>query len=105
MTTETKYDTSRIKSLHLQQRSNRASTHFFASSFAHWYTATDLGELIRYMDRQKIDNVRPPYTVWFVPKAQGADYQIEDYAPQVPGARVVAVVHSASQLKEAAKTK
>ena len=63
--------------------------HFFLSSYATWVLTTPnrtLTQAVRMMNKEG-----NPYTIWYVPVAHDAGYEINFYAPQVDGA--VAVEH------------
>jgi len=54
--------------------------HYFASSVDSWFTDSDLYKVMQYMEKEKY-----PYAVFWVPLHEDADYQIENYQPQVNG--------------------
>jgi len=58
--------------------------HFFASSIAEWRVDTDPEKLISFFKRQGFD-----FSLWHVPVDVGVSYQIEFYAPQVEGAKLL----------------
>lgn len=60
--------------------------HFFVSSVAEWHVGVDPTELIARMKRTGF-----PFSLWVVPTAVDAPYQIEGFAPQVEGAKRIAL--------------
>lgn len=54
--------------------------HFFATSFCEWKADEDIREVIKYMEKQK-----NPYNLWMIPLEEKANYEIEDFTPQVEG--------------------
>jgi hypothetical protein len=58
--------------------------HFFGANYAEWRTSENINEVIDWFKKQR--NVKVPYTIWYVPTANGDNYPIEWYAPQVTGA-------------------
>ena len=67
-----------------------ANHHFFLSSVATWMTTgTDrsLTEAIRMMEKEKLT-----FTIWYVPVEPKTEYEINFFAPQVPGAHPVETV-------------
>lgn len=62
-----------------------APAHFYASSVARWEVSIDPAELV---DRMKMDTL--PFALWWVPVYISAPYEIAAFAPQVPGALIVA---------------
>ena len=55
--------------------------HFYSSSIAEWETNKDAGKLITSMRRRGFS-----FSLWYVPLDEDADYEIEQYRPQVKGA-------------------
>ena len=67
-----------------------ANHHFFLSSVATWMTTgTDrsLTEAIRMMEKEKLT-----FSIWYVPVEPTTEYEINFFAPQVPGAHHVEMV-------------
>lgn len=61
--------------------------HFFASSVFDWGITTDRRDLAGLIDiMTKFGN---DFTVWLVPCSHETHYDIEWYAPQVKGSRIV----------------
>jgi len=58
--------------------------HFYASSVCTWKTSEDIREVINHMESEGY-----VYSLWFVPMAADANYEIRWYAPQVDGAFVI----------------
>jgi len=54
--------------------------HYYASSVAEWRVDNDLEKLIKTMKKDRYG-----FIVWIVPANIEAHYQIQEYAPQVPG--------------------
>jgi hypothetical protein len=52
--------------------------HFFASSVAEWKTDTSIFDLIKTMDKAKLN-----YSLWYIPRPANAMYAIKMYTPQV----------------------
>ena len=63
----------------------RRAVHFFACSISDWWTDTDVLSAIERGQR-----LGSPFTVWFVPCGAGDSYQIEEYRPEVEGAKIIA---------------
>ena len=67
-----------------------ANHHFFLSSVARWMTTgpdRNLTEAIRMMGVDKLT-----FTIWYVPVEPTTEYEINFFAPQVPGAHPVETV-------------
>ena len=67
--------------------------HYYASSQVQWQTDTDLADLIKYMESDKMGKGKEPYpyAVWLVPVDQKDHYVIRRYAPVVAGATLIYV--------------
>jgi len=52
--------------------------HFFASSHYDWRINNDIRKLIKEMDKLK-----NPYALFYVPLSIDADYEINNYVPQI----------------------
>ena len=64
--------------------------HIYGSTLGLWATTTDhrdLGQLIKLLQSDGL-----PFSLWYVPLAHDAEYQIEGYAPAVEGAIFLGVV-------------
>ena len=59
--------------------------HFFSTSVANWRTGVDLEEQIRYHKGAGYD-----FLIYLVPCKEEDTYDLEDYAPQVPGSFIIA---------------
>jgi hypothetical protein len=58
--------------------------HIYGSSVATWATTTDKRDLAALLKRLGADGL--PFSLWFVPLAHDATYEIKRYAPDVEGA-------------------
>ena len=75
--------------------------HIYGSTAATWATTTearDLGALIKLLQADKM-----PFSLWYVPLAHDADYEIKMYAPAVEGAIYLGTVQPEQQ-KQRMKT-
>ena len=67
--------------------------HYFITSPMHWRTGAGLtkplAEIKKACKRDLPKEIDPVIRVWQVPGDHGIVYKVEDYAPQVEGARIV----------------
>jgi hypothetical protein len=55
--------------------------HIYGSSVAEWKTSESIHEVIEWFERSHY-----PYSLFYVPLPNDAEYEIRHYAPQVEGA-------------------
>lgn len=61
--------------------------HFLITNILEWHTGTDLSEMLKRFEKQKMT-----YWVWFVPVDSTTDYEITFYQPQVEGSMLLQAV-------------
>lgn len=64
-----------------KDRMGASPAHFFASSIGAWNMGENMEELITVMKNDGL-----PFSLWYVPLALDAEYEIACYQPQVEGA-------------------
>jgi hypothetical protein len=62
--------------------------HFYGSNIGEWKTSDNLVEVIDWFQKQTL-----PYSLWMVPLAADAHYQIRRYAPDVDGSILLGTFH------------
>lgn len=65
--------------------------HFFGTTAFGWRTGTDLQQLKINMKRDipGREKTGQPYAIFDVPLPESAEYDIENYSPQVQGAKLI----------------
>lgn len=61
---------------------NHTAFHFFATSFAEWHVDSDIKRLLKFMDKRGYE-----YGIWYVPVDSNESYEVENFVPQVEGAK------------------
>lgn len=58
--------------------------HFFVCNVLEWHVSRDLYQLLRHYEKEK-----RTYWVWLVPGDVSSNYEINFYAPQVKGSKLL----------------
>lgn len=78
-----KWETNNDRMYHMGDDYNH-DFHFFCSSWEYHRESTNLIELMDFFHKKQ-----SPFMVWYVPLSLDEDYMIENYQPQVEGAKML----------------